>query len=67
MIEPRLSLQWFLSMEELSKPALDAVMNTPFNFTRPSSRTATATGWRTSRIGASAANCSCSNSRLVLR
>jgi len=27
VIEPRLSLQWFLSMERLSKPALDAVMN----------------------------------------
>ncbi|HKK43019.1 MAG TPA: valine--tRNA ligase [Bacteroidales bacterium] len=27
VIEPRLSLQWFLKMEELSKPALDAVMN----------------------------------------
>ncbi len=26
VIEPRLSLQWFLKMEELSKPALDAVM-----------------------------------------
>jgi valyl-tRNA synthetase len=27
VIEPRLSLQWFLKMEELSKPALDAVLN----------------------------------------
>jgi valyl-tRNA synthetase len=26
VIEPRLSLQWFLKMEELSKPALDAVL-----------------------------------------
>ncbi len=27
VIEPRLSLQWFLKMEELSKPALEAVLN----------------------------------------
>ena len=27
IIEPRLSLQWFLKMKDLSKPALDAVLN----------------------------------------
>lgn len=27
VIEPKLSMQWFLKMEELSKPALDAVMS----------------------------------------
>ncbi|MDZ7737954.1 MAG: valine--tRNA ligase [Bacteroidales bacterium] len=27
VIEPKLSTQWFLKMEELAKPALDAVMN----------------------------------------
>jgi valyl-tRNA synthetase len=27
VIEPKLSLQWFLNMKELAKPALDAVMN----------------------------------------
>jgi len=27
VIEPKLSLQWFLKMSELAKPALDAVMN----------------------------------------
>jgi valyl-tRNA synthetase len=27
VIEPRLSVQWFLKMNDLSKPALDAVMN----------------------------------------
>ena len=27
VIEPKLSLQWFLSMEKMSKPALDAVMD----------------------------------------
>jgi valyl-tRNA synthetase len=27
VIEPRLSMQWFLKMEDISKPALDAVLN----------------------------------------
>lgn len=27
VIEPKLSMQWFLRMDEISKPALDAVMN----------------------------------------
>jgi valyl-tRNA synthetase len=27
VIEPKLSTQWFLKMKELSKPALDAVVN----------------------------------------
>lgn len=27
VIEPKLSMQWFLRMEDISKPALDAVMN----------------------------------------
>jgi valyl-tRNA synthetase len=27
VIEPKLSMQWFLKMEEISRPALDAVMN----------------------------------------
>lgn len=27
IIEPKLSMQWFLSMKQISKPALDAVMN----------------------------------------
>jgi valyl-tRNA synthetase len=27
IIEPKLSMQWFLKMEQLAKPALDAVMN----------------------------------------
>jgi valyl-tRNA synthetase len=35
VIEPRLSLQWFLAMEELSKPALDAVMNDTVQFHPP--------------------------------
>lgn len=32
VIEPRLSLQWFCKMEELSKPALDNVMNDEIRF-----------------------------------
>ncbi|TNE71190.1 valine--tRNA ligase [bacterium] len=32
VIEPRLSLQWFMKMEEISKPALDAVVNGEVNF-----------------------------------
>lgn len=32
VIEPKLSMQWFLKMEELAKPALDAVMNDDINF-----------------------------------
>ncbi len=32
IIEPKLSLQWFVKMQELSKPALDNVMNGNINF-----------------------------------
>ncbi|MBN4072688.1 valine--tRNA ligase [Crocinitomix catalasitica] len=32
VIEPRLSLQWFVDMKELSKPALDNVMNDNIRF-----------------------------------
>ena len=35
VIEPRLSLQWFLSMEKLSKPALDHVMDDTIKFHPP--------------------------------
>ncbi|MDL2224515.1 valine--tRNA ligase [Bacteroidales bacterium OttesenSCG-928-M06] len=31
-IEPKLSMQWFLKMEELAKPALDAVMDDTIQF-----------------------------------
>ena len=31
-IEPKLSMQWFLKMEELAKPALDAVMDDDIKF-----------------------------------
>ena len=32
VVEPRLSLQWWVSMKEISKPALDVVMNEDINF-----------------------------------
>ncbi|MDG1776096.1 MAG: valine--tRNA ligase [Crocinitomicaceae bacterium] len=32
IIEPKLSLQWFVDMKEFSKPALDAVMDGEINF-----------------------------------
>ena len=32
VIEPKLSLQWFIDMKEFSKPALDAVMNGEIKF-----------------------------------
>ncbi|HRS53074.1 MAG TPA: valine--tRNA ligase, partial [Bacteroidales bacterium] len=35
IIEPRLSLQWFLKMQELAKPALDVVLNDTVKFHPP--------------------------------
>jgi valyl-tRNA synthetase len=35
VVEPRLSLQWFVDMKELSKPALDHVMNDDIKFFPP--------------------------------
>jgi valyl-tRNA synthetase len=35
VIEPKLSLQWFLKMKELAKPALDVVMNEKIKFHPP--------------------------------
>jgi valyl-tRNA synthetase len=32
VIEPKLSMQWFMKMEEISKPALDSVMNDDVKF-----------------------------------
>jgi len=32
VVEPRLSLQWFMKMDEISKPALDAVLNGDVQF-----------------------------------
>ena len=46
-IEPRLSLQWWVSMKELSKPALDRVWMIPFHFTLQNSKIPTVIGWKT--------------------
>ncbi len=35
VIEPKLSMQWFLKMEEMAKPALDVVMNDTIQFHPP--------------------------------
>ena len=35
VIEPKLSMQWFLKMDKLAKPALDAVMNDDIKFYPP--------------------------------
>ncbi|MFO8066507.1 MAG: valine--tRNA ligase [Bacteroidales bacterium] len=35
VIEPKLSLQWFLKMEEMAKPALEVVMNDTIKFHPP--------------------------------
>ncbi len=35
IIEPKLSMQWFLKMEEISKPALEAVINSDINIYPP--------------------------------
>jgi len=35
VIEPKLSMQWFLKMDRLTKPALDAVMNDDIKFFPP--------------------------------
>lgn len=35
VIEPKLSLQWFLNMKDISKPALDAVSNSEINIYPP--------------------------------
>ena len=35
VIEPKLSMQWFLKMDKLAKPALDAVMDDDINFYPP--------------------------------
>ena len=47
VIEPRLSEQWFLKMEDLAKPALEAVMETGrVKLFQKSLKTLTAIGWR---------------------
>ena len=57
-IEPKLSMQWFLKMQHFADMALPPVMNDDLKFYPAKYKnTYTATGWRTSRTGASAASC----------
>jgi len=46
VIEPRLSMQWFMKMKEMAQPALENVMNDNIGCTRRSSRIPTVTGWK---------------------
>jgi valyl-tRNA synthetase len=57
VIEPKLSLQWFVSMKELAQPALDNVMNGNINFTLRNSKILTVIGWKMSKIGVFLVNC----------
>ena len=56
-IEPLISLQWFMRMDELAQPAIDVGARRPRARSTPSARrAATSTGWRTSARGASRAS-----------
>jgi valyl-tRNA synthetase len=57
VIEPKLSLQWFLKMEDLSKPALENVMNDNIQFHPSKFKNTYRTGWRTSKIGVFHVSC----------
>ena len=51
VIEPKLSEQWFLKMEEISKPALKAVMTMRLNFFLKNLKIRIEIGWKISGIG----------------
>ena len=51
IIEPKLSAQWFLKMEDLVKPALENVMNDNIKFHPAKFKIYTTTGWVTSKTG----------------
>jgi len=55
-IEPKLSMQWFLSMEKLAGPATRAVLEDEIKLVPENTRIPTVTGWRISRTGASRAS-----------
>lgn len=57
VVEPRLSLQWFVDMKSIAEPALDAVMNGEISFYPDNLKTHIATGWRTSGTGVYQDNC----------
>jgi len=56
VIEPKLSMQWFVRMGELAKPALDVVMDDTIRFYPENLKILTATGWKIAATGASAAS-----------
>ena len=54
VVEPRLSDQWFVRMEPLARPALEAYRDgTPRASSPSAGATTTPSGWRTSATGAS--------------
>ena len=57
VIEPKLSMQWFLKMQHFADMALPPVMNDELKFILPSIRIPIVTGWRTSKTGVSAVSC----------
>ena len=59
IIEPRLSDQWFLKMEDLVKPAIDAVLgnDTDINLYPKNSKILTGTGWKIFEIGIFLVSC----------
>ena len=46
VIEPKLSMQWFCKMKELSKPALEHVMNDNIQFHPAKFKKLTDIGWK---------------------
>ena len=51
VIEPLISLQWFVKMEPLAKPAIEAVRRGETKFVPSASRVFIITGWKTCMIG----------------
>lgn len=56
VIEPKLSMQWFVKMDKLAAPALDAVMKDEIKFHPDKFKTFIGTGWKTLKIGVSPAS-----------
>jgi len=57
VVEPKLSLQWFVKMKEISIQAKDAVEKDEIKCIPPNLRIPIATGWRTCEIGVSQGSC----------
>ena len=55
-IEPLISLQWFMRMDELAGPAIEAVRDGRVRILPETTAASTSTGWRTSGPGASRAS-----------